>query len=104
MNDIIWHEIKRNFNWWRVLGLAIVSLLSWGYLFVVFVLYPEKLIDFHLGMYKITALGGLNIAIVVTCLVTTFGLAIFISEFISIYRYYKRQIDEMNAEEKTPAA
>jgi len=102
MKQIIWHEIKRNFVWWKIFLLIAVFVLSAGYLFTAFVLYPEKPIEFHPGMYKITFLGGLNIAVFVACCMSGFGLAVFFGEAVSLYRYYKQQIDEMTSKGKTP--
>lgn len=104
MRRIIVHEVKRNFNWSRVFLMFFAFVLSVSYLVVAFVLYPEKPVDLHPGMYKITLLGGLNIAAIVVCIVSALGIVVFFSEVVSIYRYYKRQIDDLESEGKTPIA
>ena len=105
LESIILNEIKRNFKWGKILLLVLGFVLSSAYLCYTFVLHPEQAFAVHPGIYKITFWGGLNILALVVFAVTTVMLIIFVGELISLYRYYKKQINSMESEnkKKTPS-
>ena len=103
MKQIIWKEIKRNFNWTKIFLIFSGFLVSGVYLFCTFVLYPFKAYALHPGIYKITLWGGINSVAILVFVATLVLLLFFLNEVISLYLYYKRQIDCMTSE-NTPSA
>ena len=93
MDEIIWHEIKRNFKWKTILLFFLGIVLSSIYLYQALIVHAS---------HKILFWEGFVVLAFALFIISGLTLLIFVKEFLSLYIYYKRQVDEMEAESQTP--